>query len=524
MTEMPTAQAFSDRWRDVLEEDPQAPFKRMTATAWRWVRVYWVLAAVILAAVTAFRGPVWASIASTPHPELVYAIFLVAAISAVLLGRLLHNFVTEHRWFEELKALPVPEQDRRIAERSPNSPLTSFYKVYVLTRGLPLAVRQPALEDELSSIEGQMVARQSLANLLAGSLVGLGLVGTFIGLLQTLGELSGVFAALGGSGGSGQDSAAMFSTMIVKLQGPMQGMGTAFVASLYGLLGSLVMGLTANGVKSAGERMFGDIRKFLSNDLYPSAAVSVLGLQPTPTQDDRSQTLSIDQWAQLFAVIREEHRAMRDLFVQWEQSFSKRFDQLANVASTLNHQLVETVDFVGEQAELNAKRIEEVSTMEGRLAAALDEKGTHVVEQIDSFRKDLTVAQASALPLFGRVALLLAVLGALAGLAAMAMSQQSTAQIGPQPAAQIEAGAAKASAGGQGKGLGPKSGADPISPKAGPSKGTVAMGTVIVQPGDSLARIARRHKLGINVLIAANPQVRDPRRLMPGDVLHLPKL
>ena len=103
----------------------------------------------------------------------------------------------------------------------------------------------------MSSVESQMFARLSLPNLLSGSLVGLGLVGTFIGLLQTLDELSGVFAALGG--GSGSDSDAMFSTMIVKLQGPMQGMGTAFVASLYGLLGSLVIGLTVSSVKSAGE-------------------------------------------------------------------------------------------------------------------------------------------------------------------------------------------------------------------------------------------------------------------------------
>ena len=145
-------------------------------------------------------------------------------------------------------------QDRMIAALPRTGSMAYFYRVYMQTRGMPLAIRQPAMEDEMHGVEAQMLGRLAMPNLLSGSLVGLGLVGTFIGLLQTLDELSGVFAALGG--GSGSDSGAMFSTMIVKLQGPMQGMGTAFVASLYGLLGSLIIGLTVSSVKSAGERLF----------------------------------------------------------------------------------------------------------------------------------------------------------------------------------------------------------------------------------------------------------------------------
>jgi flagellar motor component MotA len=199
-------------------------------TALRWVQAFWTLALVVIGGATVFQDAVATSIASTPHPEIVYIIFLVASVAAVSLGIIMHDFLKEQSWFDVLRSSSIEEQDQMIAALPRSGSMAYFYRVYMQTRGMPLAVRQPAMEDEMSSVESHMLGRLAMANLLSGSLVGLGLVGTFIGLLQTLHELSGVFAALGG--GSGSDSGAMFSTMIVKLQGPMQGMGTAFVASL----------------------------------------------------------------------------------------------------------------------------------------------------------------------------------------------------------------------------------------------------------------------------------------------------
>jgi hypothetical protein len=82
-----------------------------------------------------------------------------------------------------------------------------------------------------------------LPHFLGGALVGMGLVGTFIGLLGTLEDLSTVFSALVNPSISTMSPTQMFSDMVTKLQAPMQGMGTAFVASLYGLLGSLLVTL-----------------------------------------------------------------------------------------------------------------------------------------------------------------------------------------------------------------------------------------------------------------------------------------
>lgn len=481
--------------------------------AFSWVRAFGLLAVVILAGATTFKDAVVTSIASTPHPELVYAIFAVAFVAAVLLAILLYDFLKEQSWFDDLKSSSHEDQDLMISQRARSGSMTYFYRVYMQTRGMPLAIRQPAMEDEMNGVETQMFAHLSLPNLLSGSLVGLGLVGTFIGLLQTLDELSGVFAALGGS--SGSDSGAMFSTMIVKLQGPMQGMGTAFVASLYGLLGSLVIGLTVSSVKSAGERLFRDVREFINEELYPAGGASmVAGSAVVATYNAvPSGAFTPEQSAELHAMISQEHKAMRDLFIHWEQSFSRRFDQLANVATHINHQLVDAVNAAGAHAERNAEQLKLVSEAEGRLAAAIDDKGGRFVDQIDSLRKDLSVAQTGVFPVFGRLALAFAVVGALAGLAAVALSLSSgSAATAPNtPPAAVVAPAVDAPA--------------PATDAAtnAPSNTNEAPEQVIVAEGQSLSLIALDRGIPLEAMIAANPQLADPTRLFPGDKVNLPK-
>ena len=513
---------MAETYTSILPMEETSGSRRMIGpggkAALSWVKAFWILAFVIIGGATAFQDAVVASIASTPHPEIVYIIFAVAAVAAIMLGIVLHDFLKEQTWFDVMRSASREDQDRMIVALPRTGSMAYFYRVYMQTRGMPLAIRQPAMEDEIHGVEAQMFGRLSMPNLLSGSLVGLGLVGTFIGLLQTLEELSGVFAALGG--GSGSDSGAMFSTMIVKLQGPMQGMGTAFVASLYGLLGSLVIGLTVSSVKSAGERLFRDVREFINEELYPAGGAIVVGTPIVAVQADGTDlntAFSPQQSAILHTIIREEHQAMRDLFVQWDLSFSQRFEQLSNVATHINHQLVDTLNTVGAQAERNADQLKLVTEAGGRLASAIDDKGSRFVDQIDLLRQDLSVAQHGAFPVFGRLALALAVIGAVAGLAAVVLSLGSGSAVTPPkaaPAAVVAPVAVVAPA------AAPAPAAD-LATKA-PSNTVKAPEQVIVMEGDSLSGIAMKRGVSVDAMIAANPQLADPTRLYPGDAVNLP--
>jgi hypothetical protein len=92
----------------------------------------------------------------------------------------------------------------------------------------------------LDSIGTRLDEAREIGRYLTGLLVFLGLLGTFWGLLETVGSISGVISSLGGGGT--QDTAVLFEELKTGLAGPLAGMGTSFSASLFGLAGSLILG------------------------------------------------------------------------------------------------------------------------------------------------------------------------------------------------------------------------------------------------------------------------------------------
>jgi biopolymer transport protein ExbB/TolQ len=84
--------------------------------------------------------------------------------------------------------------------------------------------------------------KQGNISYIAGILVMLGLLGTFLGLLATIdavGEALGGMANIGGGGNIGVEDMSNFIGSLAK---PLGGMGLAFSSSLFGLSGSLLIG------------------------------------------------------------------------------------------------------------------------------------------------------------------------------------------------------------------------------------------------------------------------------------------
>lgn len=104
---------------------------------------------------------------------------------------------------------------------------------------------QAAVSRESDLLRGALQQRLAILQYLASSLISLGLLGTFLGLLQTLISSAAILDAASASSvdASGGDSTAKFASMISALKIPLAHMGTAFSASLLGLLGSMIVGI-----------------------------------------------------------------------------------------------------------------------------------------------------------------------------------------------------------------------------------------------------------------------------------------
>ncbi len=118
-----------------------------------------------------------------------------------------------------------------------------------------------SLSTVLDGIRGHLDEAREISKYMIGLLVFLGLLGTFWGLLQTIGTVGQVISGL--EVGTG-DYAQLFDRLKQGLENPLQGMGTAFSSSLFGLGGSLVLGFIDIQAGHAQNRFFNEMEEWLS--------------------------------------------------------------------------------------------------------------------------------------------------------------------------------------------------------------------------------------------------------------------
>ena len=102
---------------------------------------------------------------------------------------------------------------------------------------------------------------------LVGLLVFLGLLGTFWGLLKTIGSVGNVISGLGIDD---TNVAGFFNSLKDGLNAPLQGMSIAFSSSLLGLAGSLILGFMDINLGQAQNKFSLYFEKILNNNSVPN--------------------------------------------------------------------------------------------------------------------------------------------------------------------------------------------------------------------------------------------------------------
>jgi len=113
----------------------------------------------------------------------------------------------------------------------------------------------------LDSVQSRLDEQRDNARYLTGLMIFLGLLGTFWGLLQTIGAVADVVAGLS----LDNDTVATFTELQEGLARPLDGMGTAFSSSLFGLAGSLVLGFLDLQANRAQTNFFDELEEWLSS-------------------------------------------------------------------------------------------------------------------------------------------------------------------------------------------------------------------------------------------------------------------
>jgi hypothetical protein len=113
----------------------------------------------------------------------------------------------------------------------------------------------------LDSIATRMDEGREMGRYIGHLLVFLGLLGTFWGLIQTVNGVVETISTLGVGPG---DTEGAIQQLINNLKAPLDGMGTAFSSSLFGLSSSLVVGFLDLQAAQAQGRFYTDLEDWLS--------------------------------------------------------------------------------------------------------------------------------------------------------------------------------------------------------------------------------------------------------------------
>ena len=160
----------------------------------------------------------------------------------------LAELVREDRYLDRVRSyltyvdqgMEPPERANEVILYESRGSLTDLMRTLhkVVTRGHHHATL-PYLLDTLGE-RGE--SRRTLSRYLAGTLIVLGLLGTFWGLLQTVQGVQGIIDTL--SAQEYADVAGFVTALRERMAAPIDGMALAFSTSLFGLGASLVLGFT----------------------------------------------------------------------------------------------------------------------------------------------------------------------------------------------------------------------------------------------------------------------------------------
>jgi hypothetical protein len=113
----------------------------------------------------------------------------------------------------------------------------------------------------LDSIATRLDEARDISRYMTGLLVFLGLLGTFWGLIETVGSVGHVIDGLQAGG----DAGALFDRLKDGLAAPLGGMGISFSSSLFGLAGSLMLGFLDLQSSQAQNRFYTDLEDWLAS-------------------------------------------------------------------------------------------------------------------------------------------------------------------------------------------------------------------------------------------------------------------
>ncbi len=288
--------------------------------------------------------PIWAAFLANPGLNgLILGVLLIGIVLAI---RQVVRLFREVRWVNDLGR----SDDEYMTLEQPVllAPMAALIGNRASRTGLSVTMTRSLLD----SIAARLDENRELVRYLAGLLVFLGLLGTFWGLIDTVGSVGKVIQSMR----TGAEAGALFDELKSGLAAPLSGMGLSFSASLFGLAGSLVLGFLDLQAGQAQSRFYTELEDCLArattdpggSELAPRHGPSpdlILALNKLTTAVNegaggRAATQAMANLAEGIQGLVQHMRAEQQMIRDWVEAQAAREKELKQVLERLSRERI----------------------------------------------------------------------------------------------------------------------------------------------------------------------------------------
>src|ERR1700733_3503145 len=215
-----------------------------------------------------------------------------------------------------------------------------------------VAISAQTMRAFLDSIATRLDEARDISRYLTGLLVFLGLLGTFWGLIETVGSVGGIINNLNVGG----DADTVFNALKEGLAAPLGGMGISFSSSLFGLAGSLILGFLDLQTSQAQNRFYTNLEDWLATtvDDLPATAPTATGATPaisdalerlrnsiTESTSGKATTAAMANLAEAIQGLVQHMRAEQQMIRDWADAQAKLNNDIRRFMEILSREAVD---------------------------------------------------------------------------------------------------------------------------------------------------------------------------------------
>ena len=215
-----------------------------------------------------------------------------------------------------------------------------------------VAISAQTMRAFLNSLANRLDEARDISRYLTGLLVFLGLLGTFWGLIATVGSVGGIINNLNVGG----DADTVFNALKEGLAAPLGGMGISFSSSLFGLAGSLILGFLDLQTSQAQNRFYTNFEDWLATTVEDlgeagtgggampagvTEAIERLRLSVSEAGSGKATTAAMANLAEAIQGLVQHMRAEQQMIREWADAQAKLNSDIRRYMEILSREAVD---------------------------------------------------------------------------------------------------------------------------------------------------------------------------------------